>query len=456
MTLELRVLSGSRAGARQTFDKPVVSVGRHALSDLRFDPQTDLDVSTRHAEFREAGGVWSIVDEGSTNGTLVNGARLTGACQLNDGDVVHFGANGPSVEVRGIGRATPATAFQPQAQPVAVPPKPRLDTTARVAVAVKEETKSIKRSFAIAVGALIAAGAVGFFFWQRQASTHEHELLAVIARQETSFVADQRRNAAARPRDTAYATALTAQLEAQKRELAAARERIARGTATRGTVEMLSQRMVPRSDFSSVSQANDASVAMVVSDLDGTPTAGTAFGITSGGMLVTNKHVVRSESGQAARKVAVIFANTKGWAPAHIVRVSDDDDLALIQMDKPGTYPVVAGVSRDGRLARVGNPVASIGYVLANDTPMEGSSLSDLTAATTMTPGTVSKRLDSVLQMDSFSGHGASGSPVFDASGNVVGVIYGGVTGSNGRIVLAVPSQRLAAFLGADGAAILK
>ena len=458
MTLDLRVLSGSRTGAREQFDKPIVTVGRHAMSDLRFDPQTELDVSTRHAEFRDAGGVWTIVDQDSTNGTLVNGERVTGERRLNDGDVVSFGANGPRVEVRGVGMATPATSFQPEVKPAAAvaPAKPRMDTSARVAVAVKQETKSIRQSFAVAVGVLVAAGAVGFFFWQRQISSHERDLLAVIARQETAFVADQRKNAAARPGDTAYASALSAQFEAQKKELERARAQIAGGTATKGSVEMLSQKLAPRSDFSRVSQLNDAAVAMVVSDLDGANTAGTAFGVLTSGLLVTNKHVVIAEGGQPARRIAVAFANTKGWQPAHLVRVSPDDDLALIQLDRPGTYPIVAGVSRDGALARVGTPVASIGYPLAIDTPMEGTGLNDIIPSTSMTPGTVSKRLPSVLQMDSWSGHGASGSPVFDPAGMVVGVIYGGARESGGRIVYAVPAQRLAAFIAADARGILR
>ena len=97
----------------------------------------------------------------------------------------------------------------------------------------------------------------------------------------------------------------------------------------------------------------------------------------------------------------------------------------------------------------------SLGYPLANDTPMEGKGL-EITARTTATGAMVSKRLDSVLQLDSYSGHGASGSPLFDASGSVVGVIYGGVAESGGRIVLAVPAQRLAAFLARDVAGILR
>jgi len=92
---------------------------------------------------------------------------------------------------------------------------------------------------------------------------------------------------------------------------------------------------------------------------------------------------------------------------------------------------------------------------LANDVPMPGEGL-NITAMTTTTLGTVSKRLDDVLQLDSFSAHGASGSPVFDAEGNVVGVIYGGARESGGRIVYAVPAQRLIAFLGSEGAGLLK
>jgi hypothetical protein len=38
----------------------------------------------------------------------------------------------------------------------------------------------------------------------------------------------------------------------------------------------------------------------------------------------------------------------------------------------------------------------------------------------------------------------------------VVGVIYGGAAESNGRIVYAVPAQKLSAFIGSDGAGIIR
>ena len=470
MTLELRVLSGTRAGARERFEKSVISIGRHPMSDLRFDPQGDLDVSTRHAELRGVDGVWTIYDSSSTNGTFVNGERIGDERRLEDGDVVGFGSKGPKLEFRIVqetGAATPApeTAQGPDAAgAAAVHAAPaRKDTSLRVAEAVHAQTKAMRRGFMASVGVLIAAGAIGLFFWQRQTSALEHERIALVARVESTMVALQVRIDAARPRDSLLAAALQNQMTGTKRDLEAAREVIAGRGGSTTSVEQLAQRMkrqadlqlsLAQMDWSKVHDLNDDAVAMVVADLDGVNTAGTAFGISPSGLLVTNRHVVRTDAGPA-RRIGVIYANTNEWIPAHIVRESESDDLALLQLDVAGRRPVVAGVSRTGDVARVGAPIASIGYPLAVDLPMEGSGLR-ITARTTTTPGTVSKRLANILQMDSFAGHGSSGSPVFDSAGNVVGVVYGGAPESNGRIVFAVPARRLAAFIGADGAGILR
>ena len=100
MTIELRILSGSRTGQRERFDKSPVTIGRHPLSDLKLDPDVDLDVSARHAELREWNGGWTVVDQGSTNGTFVNGVRILGQRRLVDGDTVSLGETGPQLAVR--------------------------------------------------------------------------------------------------------------------------------------------------------------------------------------------------------------------------------------------------------------------------------------------------------------------------------------------------------------------
>jgi pSer/pThr/pTyr-binding forkhead associated (FHA) protein len=79
MALEIRIMTGARAGQVVHLDTPLVTVGRQAGMDVRFDAQKDLDVSGRHAEIRLADGAYTLQDLGSTNGTFVNGEQLQGA-----------------------------------------------------------------------------------------------------------------------------------------------------------------------------------------------------------------------------------------------------------------------------------------------------------------------------------------------------------------------------------------
>jgi S1-C subfamily serine protease len=259
-------------------------------------------------------------------------------------------------------------------------------------------------------------------------------------------------------RDSLFARQLAERDSVTAREVAKGRAMAASGSgASAESVAELSQRVtldtrvrqaITQIDIPRVHDLNDPAVALIASDLEGTFIAGTAFSVSPKGELVTNKHVVRSASGAAPRRIRVLFANTTEWLPAQLVRVSESDDLALIQVEGDRTFPVVAGVSRTGSDTRVGSPIATIGYPHAVDTPMEGSGL-NVRAATTTMAGMVSKRLGNVLQIDTYAGKGSSGSPVFDVHGSVVGVIYGGEAESQGRIVYTVPAERLAAFLGA-------
>ena len=72
------------AGAMQA------SVGRSAPSDLLLD--WDDQVSRLHARFERVRDSWEVIDDGlSTNGTFVNGERLSGRRRLTDGDSLRFG-----------------------------------------------------------------------------------------------------------------------------------------------------------------------------------------------------------------------------------------------------------------------------------------------------------------------------------------------------------------------------
>ena len=72
-----------------TLDVQPLTVGRGANNVLPFDG--DEYASTRHARFEpRRDGVW-VEDMGSTNGTFVNGIRLTRERRLTPGDVVRIG-----------------------------------------------------------------------------------------------------------------------------------------------------------------------------------------------------------------------------------------------------------------------------------------------------------------------------------------------------------------------------
>ena len=66
------------------------TVGRRPEMDLSI--AWDSEVSGLHAELQGLGGEWTIVDDGlSTNGTYVNGQRVSGRQRLRDGDRVRVG-----------------------------------------------------------------------------------------------------------------------------------------------------------------------------------------------------------------------------------------------------------------------------------------------------------------------------------------------------------------------------
>ncbi|WP_327279223.1 MULTISPECIES: DUF1707 and FHA domain-containing protein [unclassified Streptomyces] len=63
-------------------------IGRDPGNGLRL---TDETVSRVHAELGMRGGVWVLTDLGSSNGTTVNGRRVTGSVAVRDGDQIGFG-----------------------------------------------------------------------------------------------------------------------------------------------------------------------------------------------------------------------------------------------------------------------------------------------------------------------------------------------------------------------------
>lgn len=440
MPLDVRILTGARAGQALRFDKGVIVVGRHAVSDLRFDPEKDLDVSGRHAEIRNLSEVYTLHDTGSTNGTFVNGTRVEGSegVQLNDGDRLQFGRSGPEVSIA-MSPARPSSTARPT----------KGNTEQRIAVAVKQQTAGLKR-FLYAAIVLLSVGVGGAFVYGRRESAQRVEELRKLLAMNDS-VAAVLQGGMRQAGDTALMNAVEGRLRELRARLPsstsdAERDEIAAEIASN---ERQLRRMV-QMDLPTIHARNAPAVAILVSEIGGVPFAGSGFAITPGGVMVTNRHNVRNDKGEMSSRIAVKFTNTREWLPARVVRVSDDPetDLALIQVDRGGTYPVVEGIGTGNAEVVEGVSVVTIGFPLGYDTPMEGVG-NDFLAKSSLNPGTVSKKTSSVLQIDSYAAHGSSGSPVFDARGRVIGVVWGGPQGGGGRIVYAVTPEKLAAFIAA-------
>src|SRR5437773_12316396 len=79
--------SGPAMGARYTLSGCTLLVGRDADYQIYIN---DESVSRRHACFQPVADGYCIVDLQSTNGTFVNGVRVT-AHKLKDGDYLHIG-----------------------------------------------------------------------------------------------------------------------------------------------------------------------------------------------------------------------------------------------------------------------------------------------------------------------------------------------------------------------------
>ena len=162
---------------------------------------------------------------------------------------------------------------------------------------------------------------------------------------------------------------------------------------------------------------------------------GSGFIIDSSGLIVTNNHVI-----DGAETMSVILADGTSL-PATLVGRDKVNDIALLRVHP--THPLTAVHFGSSRLARIGDWVIAIG----NPYGLGG----------TVTAGIVSARgrdLDETgssdyIQTDAAINRGNSGGPLFDMSGQVIGIntaIYSPSGGSVG-IGFAIPSDEVAAVV---------
>jgi len=100
---------GAGAGSEHPVDGELILGREHGSADLVLD---DPGVSRRHARVLTDAGALVVEDLGSSNGTYVNGQRITGPVEVASGDELQLGGT-----VLGFEGGTSATAVMPPGAP---------------------------------------------------------------------------------------------------------------------------------------------------------------------------------------------------------------------------------------------------------------------------------------------------------------------------------------------------
>lgn len=158
---------------------------------------------------------------------------------------------------------------------------------------------------------------------------------------------------------------------------------------------------------------------------------GTGFVISSDGLIVTNAHVVDD-----AQSLLVVFPE-EGLMDAKIVESYPDVDLALLQVtgdDLPSlSLAKNPSYSKNEHVYFIGNPLAFTG--IANEgTLLESTYLEDWQ--------------EPVMMVDAPVYRGNSGSPVINADGEVIGIVFATAKKDPyGRVGLFIPVEVLQRIL---------
>ena len=152
--------------------------------------------------------------------------------------------------------------------------------------------------------------------------------------------------------------------------------------------------------------------------------AGTGFVITADGYIMTNYHVIESAQ-KRGYKISVLFKDKSSFE-AKVVGFDEDNDVAVLKIDASDLNPATIGNSDD---IAVGDSVFAIGNPLGElDFSMTSGRVSALDRSITTEQGGAAINM---FQFDAAINSGNSGGPVYNESGEVIGIATAKV-GSSG------------------------
>lgn len=421
MIIVQHVAHSSLAGTTQKLPLSRFRLGRKPDCDVRFDPVKDVAVSGTHAEARVDGARLFLKDFGSTNGTFVNGVRVTTEVELRPGDVVRLGQNGPELTL----------VFEPEvlktaASAAALPAKAGIGAaTLEKAIskaALAERSKTRRLVLAAAALLAVAGGAV---IW-RQIAKHE-DLDLRVGKTADAVKESQRDAKAARELALETRAALETSIESVRKshdeELAALKGEISEGERVVSSlivdIESRTEAIAKLEEKADAMSADDAALkrelesrvadlkeklseqeaelrekaapdwpalveryrrsvflclAQTAPDAQGNfgQAIGTAWVCRKDGILATNAHVAEFLADTAKWTVRACVQNDTGVAfevknvllDKRWTKKPNSPDLALVRIDTGGAELVPFPLADDARLRalRIGTQLGTIGY----------------------------------------------------------------------------------------------
>ena len=144
---------------------------------------------------------------------------------------------------------------------------------------------------------------------------------------------------------------------------------------------------------------------------------GTGFFVSSDGLIITNAHVVGQSS------LLYVTLSNGDERIAEVLGKYEDKDIALLHVD---AYQQNYLDYKNNTQIKVGDPVQALGFAL------------DLPGSPTLTKGYISAFREEflgglkIIQTDAALNSGNSGGPLFDDSGNLIGINTAVVRDSEG------------------------
>jgi pSer/pThr/pTyr-binding forkhead associated (FHA) protein/S1-C subfamily serine protease len=489
----LAAATGKRYEARGTR----IRLGRGSECEVQPVAAGDTIVSRVHAELTvgPSGGL-VLRDAESKNGTFLNGERIARAMPVRLGDKIMLGQGGPVLLVEGMGTAPvkamglgQRTVMGLIGQALAKARRPT-DFMRAVAEEVGKDARRKIRwltALVILLVLLLGGGVYGVYWLLSLQAAHTEQALRTAedsARAESERLRRELADARAAAAPAAQVDLLRTQLQAAQArttQLQAALDRaqqtlgeqLAVGEARREEAQRDVQRMrdqlaaaerrapsqalidslrravaaaetqtanldakmraIRATDFAGMAQQNQGAVGLITVALGGDYYDGTGFIVSPDGYMLTNWHVVADSIHAAPDTIWVTMADQSLGRFADVIASSSDRDIALIKL-RGYQGPWLAAIDWKGTKARQGEPAALIGYPAGSGFARDRASV----VRTSMTAGILSRVTADLIQFDGMTTGGSSGSPVFNADGEVISVHRAGLRQGPG-FALSVP-----------------